>query len=89
MQRLHNRGGVLWLAVSSAKLSFAVPPKREHPTCLHEYRRMGGAKGHVNNTVLSQLFQRGWYQRLGDLQLCLVEDATLHLHDECLTLVQT
>ena len=89
MQCFHNRGDVSWLAVPSAKLSFAVSPKREHLTCLHEYRCVGGAKGHVNNTVLSQLLQRGRYQCLGDLELCLVKNATLHLHDERLTLVQT
>ena len=89
MQCIHNRGGVSWLAVPSAKLSFTVSPKCEHLTRLHEYRCVCGAKGYVNNTVLSQLLQRGWYQCLGDLQLCLVEDATLHLHDERLTLVQT
>ena len=87
MQRLHNGWDVLWLAVSSAELALVVPPKCIYPTHFHQHGRVGGAEGHVNNTMFPQFLERCRYKHLRDLQLSFVEDAALHLHDERLTLV--
>ena len=57
MQRLHNGWDVLWLAVSSAELALVVPPKCIYPTHFHQHGRVGGAEGHVNNTMFPQLLE--------------------------------
>ena len=49
---------------------------------------MGGAKGHVDDTMFAEFFDGCGHQRLCNLELGLAQDAS-HLTNECLSSIQS